>query len=1281
MSKNDARKLNLAQLHERRKEVVRLHGAGVPVMQIVRTTGMSWPAVRSAIDRYESGGSDAIKPATRGRRDGDGRSLTQQQELLICELICNQRPDQLGLSDTMWSRSSVDQLIEQRCGLKLSERAVGNYVNRWGFVAVEPLPQQKSSKGERQAAWLATDYRALVQRVRREKADIQWLQTSQLYDSDVAASGLAGRKSDGQAAPLRYLMIAVSNQRKMRWLVSQGTPDDSQWATFLDALADDVESPILILAHDLTSTNPDLVPARHLFEHRPIRFIVAGAKLAAVEPANTVAFAEAAEDADLIVPSTAGEIQTESGNASSQKFTSSAGLLALSRHAAPNASIADQNEQNQASRLVPAHSIKSPRTPVRGPFRGSIMRIRSLAAVAAIAVVGVAVAFITLRPDALFDADSQYESEGIGAKPIAGDYWAHRVAYPTMHFSPSWYNDAKVEDALVASAVPAGNQAYRRSSQSPLALNPTNWTFLGPIPLSNAGVQVSGRVNVIAVDPTGPDASGNQTVFAASDGGGVWKSTNCCTAATTWRNTTDQPDIAGIAIGDIYIDPNNANVVYAGTGDLRYGSFSFGTSGLLKSVDKGETWTVLGSDVFTPFYPPSAGLGFPQYQAIGKVVTDPNNSNTVIVGTKTGLFVSNNAGVNWVGPCYTNNNLSQRQDITGLLARDSGGGQTNLLVAVGTRGNPTTVQPDLANLGANGVYRAALPTTGCPTLGAWTLLDNNFPAGTGNGDPTGKTLGRIELAAAKTDPNVIYAMGANSATSGVLGVWRSSNGGTTWTQTAQPADVQAQGCGNATNGGGQMWYDAGLTVDPNDANTVLLSGVDLFRSTNGGVTFQDVSCGYGNGNVHVDHHARAYLATTGGGYDSNKVLTGSDGGVFYTANVLTGTGGTAAANRPSYISLNATIGSIELYSGDITANFATSATPGASAGAQDNGSEWVKYTGDPGPAQWTVRNGGDGIYTRIEPVNELRWYYSSQNGALVVSPAGPNSSPTSAQPNPSWSSDTLSFVMPIELYRYGELDVPGSGCTTAIGCSYMLGGTNRVWETLLGGIPRTSWYVNSPNLTKGTLGNRSFINQLAHAYHSPTVVIVGTNDGNVQVGHGMNQGVTNTANWTDVTGGNSVLPNRPVMDVAIDVGDAMMPGTSSTGYASLGGFDQNTPAQPGHIYQLKCQNSCATFTWRNVSGNLPNIPANSVTFNPHIPNQVFAGTDWGLYFTNDITAASPIWFRFDNGLPKVMIWDMAIDRGATTLSVFTRGRGAWAWPLPTSISDSIFANGFDSAVP
>jgi hypothetical protein len=88
--------------------------------------------------------------------------------------------------------------------------------------------------------------------------------------------------------------------------------------------------------------------------------------------------------------------------------------------------------------------------------------------------------------------------------------------------------------------------------------------------------------------------------------------------------------------------------------------------------------------------------------------------------------------------------------------------------------------------------------------------------------------------------------------------------------------------------------------------------------------------------------------------------------------------------------------------------------------------------------------------------------------------------------------------------------------------------------------------------------------------------------------------------------------------------------------------------------------------WSNKTGNLPDIPVDSIIANPKFPQQVFAGTDWGLYYTNDITVASPTWFRFDTGLPHAMIWDMQIDRGNTTLSVWTRSRGAYVWPLPSS---------------
>lgn len=845
----------------------------------------------------------------------------------------------------------------------------------------------------------------------------------------------------------------------------------------------------------------------------------------------------------------------------------------------------------------------------------------------------------------------EHAAEAEVRSPSSGDLRAIQLSYPTGVFEPAWAVESALQAHAVTAGIPLGvNRLAQRNSASPLALNPIAFTPLGPMPLNAGNSAASGRANVIVVDPVDPTVA-----YFGSDGGGVWKTSNCCTAATTWNVVTDVPEMATMAIGDIALDPNNHNTVYAGTGDLRFGSFSFGAAGLLKSTDQGATWQVLGMNEFNPFYGPSAG-SFPQYQAIGKVVVDPNDSNKVIVGTKTGLFFSYDAGTNWTGPCLTNANTSQRQDTTGLIAVNNAG-STRLYAAIGTRGSATPVQPNLDQKGANGVYSTTVPASGCPV--SWALLNNNWPAGTGNGSPTATNVGRIELAIAPTNSQVLYAMVSNGTTlgSGVLGVWKTSDGGSTWTQTATPATVASGGCGNATSGGGQMWYDAGLTVSPTDENVVIMSAVDMFRSTNGGVNFSDVTCGYGGGNVHVDHHARAFV-----GNDPNKLLLGSDGGVWLSTN--------AVAASPTFVPLNNTINTIEFYSGDITANFATSATPGASGGAQDNGSNTRQWSGDPSVAAWTTRLGGDGIYTRIEPVLGQRWYYSSQNGNMTRSSTAAGSGSTTVTATGNWGGDILSFVMPFEIYRYGVLDAPGSGCTTAAGCTRMIAGTQRVWETIDGATAPSSWYINSPNLTKGTLGARSFVQQLAYAVSSPSFAVASTSDGNVWMGRGLGAGTANSATWVNVTGGNATLPNRPIMDVATD------PLNPLVAYASVGGFNQNTAATPGHVFQLVCDTNCASFTWSDKTGNLPNIPADSIIVNPHFPNQVFVGTDWGLYFTDDISVATPVWQRHE-GLPHVMVWDMAIDRGFTTLAVFTRSRGAWAWPLPAPLPDNVFQNGFE----
>src|SRR5205085_1710430 len=111
-----------------------------------------------------------------------------------------------------------------------------------------------------------------------------------------------------------------------------------------------------------------------------------------------------------------------------------------------------------------------------------------------------------------------------------------------------------------------------------------------------------------------------------------------------------------------------------------------------------------------------------------------------------------------------------------------------------------------------------------------------------------------------------------------------------------------------------------------------------------------------------------------------------------------------------------------------------------------------------------------------------------------------------------WGSDTQSFVLPINLFHGGISggdDCGPAGATT--GCGHVLAGTTRVWETITGAASSVSWYVtNSPptqNLTKATLGNRSFINQVKYSPKFQSVAIVGTNDGNVQIGFGLGSGL------------------------------------------------------------------------------------------------------------------------------------------------------------------------------
>jgi hypothetical protein len=915
------------------------------------------------------------------------------------------------------------------------------------------------------------------------------------------------------------------------------------------------------------------------------------------------------------------------------------------------------------------------------------------------------------------------QSEAAGLEQLE-QYWHDRLTFPTGRFDPAWVRAAFAQHESMTAGVPAG-QHLKLDPSNPKALSQAGFTALGPQPLRMTGCSgcfdyttTEGRVNAIAVDPT-TTTNGSIVAYSSAVGGGVWKTTNCCSATTTWTAVTDDPLISTISIDTLAIDPSNHNTIYAGTGDLNFGSFSMGSQGILKSIDAGANWTVLGENVFGMIYNEPPGQ-FPQYNAVGKVRVDPNNSSKVVAGTKQGLYFSYDGGTNWSGPCFTNNFSTQRQDVTGLELSNMGGGTTRIIAAIGTRGFPTTVQYDLGNNGANGLYSATMGSSGCPTFASIASNANGFVFGTqvpgspyttgapmnaGTGTPcnypisgggatcpggsSSNQLGRIDIGVAPSNPNYIYAQaqsiipntsgGCGSSNGCQLGAWASSDGGTSWTYMQGSQGGLLTNCGGPVGSGDypQNWYDQGVAVDPNDPDRVFFDTFEVWFATRTGTVWNDITCGYSGANphpVHVDQHALAFVP------GSSSILTaGHDG-------ALNGTTNADVVNQttdPTWFHMITGVNTIEFYSGDISGNFANAASPQASGGSQDNGSMSVTFSGTPtGPVQWQMGKGGDGFYSRIDPVgtgSSLRFFQGNNSGGLhrcvtnCTNPGAPWSAVTG-----SWTGDTRSFVMPYDLFHGGVLggdDCPPAGVPG--GCGHLITASYRVFETINGGnasMTGADWYItNNPttqNMTKQTLGNRSFINQVKYSPKYSSVAMLGTNDANVWIGFNLGTGIASQANWVCLTGDCSstamqgIVPLRPVLGVALDptVGAANLP----VGYIGVGGFNPNTPGTPGHVFRVACNTAnCASYTWTDKTGNLPDIPVDSIIVNPNMPQQVYAGTDWGVYYTNDITVASPTWARFENGISHAMVWDMQIDRGSTTLSVWTRSRGAYVYPLPT----------------
>lgn len=257
MDKEDARYQTLEQLHERRKQVIRLHKRGIKVMELVQMSGLSYPAVRKALDLFTQGGWPAIKPASRGRSMGDARLLTPEQEAHIQKTICDKRPEQLKMDFFLWSRAAVMQLIEQELGLCLGVRTVGKYLARWGFTPQKPIKKAYEQRPEAVKAWLDEHYPAIEAKAKAEGGEIHWGDETALVNTDVRGRSYAPA---GQT-PVAYtvgstrqklsMIATVTNRGKARWMIIDEAFNSDKLIEFLEALIKDADKKVFLILDNL----------------------------------------------------------------------------------------------------------------------------------------------------------------------------------------------------------------------------------------------------------------------------------------------------------------------------------------------------------------------------------------------------------------------------------------------------------------------------------------------------------------------------------------------------------------------------------------------------------------------------------------------------------------------------------------------------------------------------------------------------------------------------------------------------------------------------------------------------------------------------------------------------------------------------------------------------------------------------------------------------------------------------------------------------------------------
>jgi photosystem II stability/assembly factor-like uncharacterized protein len=678
------------------------------------------------------------------------------------------------------------------------------------------------------------------------------------------------------------------------------------------------------------------------------------------------------------------------------------------------------------------------------------------------------------------------------------------------------------------------------------------------------------------------------------------------------------PGNIGGRIRAILISPDNPNIMWIGS-----------VSGGIWRTDNAGAW----------WYPVD---DFMANLAVTSLVMDPTNHNILYAGTGeaaflnadalpgAGIFKSIDGGVSWFQlpstaswlnvariahhPIQSNTLLAA---VDGTVRLTTNGG-TTWLTRLNAPATDVKYYPGSSNLAIVG---------GNP--GVWTSTDGGMnwtPQATGAPNKLPMNGGRSEVACAPTAFGTYYvSMDRNSGE-----IWRSTDFGSTWTLQNTGSNYLGQ----------QGYYDNTIWVDPIDANTIVVGGIDLWRSRDGGIHLGKISkwecypdCGGVIHSAHADQHIIVAHPNFNG--SSNKIVyVGNDGGIQYTPDIYAaGNGGFGDGwgNLANNLGITQFYGGAAAHDGSIVIG-----------GAQDNGQ--LHYYPQRGVNGWVLhKEMGDGGFCAVDDVNGrlygeyvyldimrmdniITGYLQKTSGLGDFCPTGP--------------CRTALFIAPFSM----DPNNP----------SILVAGGTSIWRTTS---MADSWFrIRDP---LGSPGPRCSAIDIQRGNSS--TIWVGYEDGTVS--RTTNAGAT----WVNVdNNGPMPLPNRYVTDIAIN------PFDGNEVFVTFGGYLSDD------VWRTVDFGS----SWSRRTGTgidtLPALQVNTIRFHPVNPNWIYIGTDLGIFASENKGLTWSVTPRYGrNEGPVNVEVDELFWQGNEYLIAATHGRGMFRCrPLPVVFVDIANPNPF-----